>query len=278
MTGNDSNGTASETGGGAIWNVGNVYLDGCTFDSNTAQKDGGAVWHSNGSGATPEFAACIFTGNTAKFSGGAVYEKSDSANVIYLNSLFVGNKAMGSTGNEGGGAIYAGGDPMTAYINCTFVGNEARTGQGGGMRVRDNESPIVTNCIFWDNCVGNDCTTQDEDAQIHISGSGNNDSVTHSTLEGCADPGFCEDVDDANTAVEPTFAGAGLPHPYALTDVPANAPLIDDGDGAESTHGTCPSVNESGEDLAGNSRFVHKDGVCVSSDANFVDMGAYEVQ
>jgi hypothetical protein len=191
----------------------------------------------------------------------------------------VGNKAMGLTGSEGGGAIYAGGDPLTAYINCTFVGNEARTGQGGGMRVRDDESPIVTNCIFWDNCVGNDCTTQDEDAQIHISGSGNDNSVKYSTIEGCADPGFCEDVDDANKAVEPVFVGSGA-HPYQLTNAAGNDLLIDDGDGDDDALGSCLSVNTTTADLAGgeNTRFIRDDGVCDSSNANFIDIGAYEVQ
>jgi hypothetical protein len=154
------------------------------------------------------------------------------------------------------------------------VGNEARTGQGGGMRVRHDESPVVTNCIFWDNCVGNDCTTQDEDAQIHISGSGDGDSVTNCTIEGCDDPGFCAESGDNNKAVEPDFVDTGS-HPYQLEPL-TNGDLIDNGDGEDDSGNGCLSVNPTSLDLAGGDRFIRVDGECTAA-ADIVDIGAYEV-
>jgi predicted outer membrane repeat protein len=220
-----------------------------------------------------EIAACIFDGNTSELSGGAVYEGDVNLAITYVNSLFVNNEANGGSG-EGDGALYSRGGANVSYVNCTFVGNMAEDGSGGGIFVHSGGDAVVTNGIFWDNCDGSTCATEDESAQIHLDSA--SATVTHTTLEGCADPGFCEDGDDANKAVEPTFAGTGLPHPYALTDVAANDALLDDGDGEDADNG-CLSVNTTTVDLAGNDRFIRKDGVCTTA-AAVVDIGAYEVQ
>jgi predicted outer membrane repeat protein len=249
----------------------------CKFDSNTAQRHGGAIYVHDGIGnPTWEYVGCVFDSNTAENSGGAVYELNAAEAPIYLNSLFVLNEARGTAAGEGGGAIRNGGNSAVSYVNCTFVDNMATGGAGGGILGASNASPVVTNGIFWDNCDGSGCTTEDEDAQIQIQGSGNDDSVTHSTIEGCADPGFCEEL--SNKATEPTFVGSGA-HPYQLQDVAANDNLIDGGDG-ENVSGDCLSVNTTTQDLTGgeNTRFIRDDGMCGVETAVTVDMGAYEVQ
>jgi hypothetical protein len=274
FTGNDAESTAAGSGGGGIWSGGNMALSGCTFDANTSQSNGGAVF-ANAAGPVRAFDACVFDENTAAKSGGAVFENSTSLAITYVNSLFVGNTSSGSGTDEGGGAILNAGSTNISYVNCTFVANKAIGGEGGGIRIRNDQDPDIINCIFWDNGDGSGGGTQDESAQIHLGNGGSNPTVTHCTIEGCADPGFCGDSDDANKAVAPNFVGTGA-HPYQLTS--SNNALIDNGDGENADNG-CLSVNTTTADLTGepNSRFIRKDGVCVT-DAVIIDIGAYEVQ
>jgi hypothetical protein len=273
-TGNDSTTTGTSAGGGAIWSGGNTDLRGCTFTSNTAQDDGGAMYIIRpGQSTAVEIVACIFDGNTSELSGGAVYEGDVNLAITYINSLFVLNEAKGTGTDEGGGAVFNGGSTNVSYVNCTFVDNMAEDGSGGGIFVHSGGDAVVTNGIFWDNCDGSTCATEDESAQIHLNSA--SATVTHTTLEGCDVPGFCDE--STNKAVEPSLRGVGQPNPYALTAT-GNGSLIDFGDGAESTHGTCPSANGTSVDLAGNTRFVYKSAQCGGSNANVADMGAYEVQ
>lgn len=78
----------------------------------------------------PDIASCIFTQNTAVKSGGAVFENTHAMSITYINSLFDRNETTTSTSGEGGGAIFnaaSGAD----FINCTFVNNLAKGGEGG---------------------------------------------------------------------------------------------------------------------------------------------------
>ena len=98
--------------------------------------------------------------------------------------------------------------------------------------------------------------------------------MTHCTIEGCDDPGFCAESIDANKAIEPDFVDTGS-HPYQLEEL-TNEFLIDNGDGEDDSGNGCFSDNRTEYDLAGIDRFIRVDGVCITA-ADIVDIGAYEV-
>ena len=154
----------SNTGYGAIFSKGEVYVDDSRFTSNVA-KAGGAIYceksvyigsssfSSNKAtgyiGAQDEGGAiyakgqifaekCTFTDNTADL-GGAIYGRN---NVFIDNCTFKGNKA------KHGGAIDKTNDGYVVVCHSTFSKNEA-TGDGGAI---DAESPItIENSLFNDN-------------------------------------------------------------------------------------------------------------------------------
>jgi parallel beta-helix repeat protein len=135
--------SASNGYGGGMYNYNNGIptVSNCTFSSNTATINGGGVCNSTSSSST--MGNCTFTGNTASYYGGGMYNYSSSPSVT--NCIF--NHNIGQQASGGGIANYTGSHSIVT--NCTFSSNTTG-GDGGGIRNWDS-SPIIKNCILWDN-------------------------------------------------------------------------------------------------------------------------------
>ena len=165
-----ANGTTSD--GGAIYNLGTLTVNNCTFTGNTGTSTdynyggGGAIYNNGGTSTVNN---CIFTGNTVIWYGGAIYNNGGTSTVN--NCTFTGNAATSC-----GGAIYNNGGTSTVN-NCTFTGNTVKNSYGGayvnsagtsnvtnssfigntaltfGGAVSNYASMNVSNCIFTNNTV-----------------------------------------------------------------------------------------------------------------------------
>lgn len=132
---------------GAVLNFNHspIELEGCIFEKNisTAEEptDGGGAIRVYGTGCKALMNSCSFIGNVSYNRGGAVYAQN-GAEITAYNCTFTQNEAVsperkgtdGGTSDRGGAIFLAGsGNNTTAHlINCTIVGNIARTA-GGGM-------------------------------------------------------------------------------------------------------------------------------------------------
>ncbi len=134
--------------GGAIFTSRTFNIEGGTFEGNHASSYGGALFGSNnGSGihyiGSPEgdnkAINVIFRGNTAK-GGGAIYHQYNNATVIYGNTLFEENLALGKMG----GAIYTGGELVIYYAE--FKNNMAAD-RGGALYGTYSEADKVVRVI-----------------------------------------------------------------------------------------------------------------------------------
>jgi len=129
-------GNSAEYGGGVVNYSSNSILKGCTFINNSVTKRGGGMY-SIGVDRSPTVTNCIFTENSAGYGGGMC--NSGRSTVIYCE--FSGNLAVG------GGGMYNGQGSSPMVVCCTFNGNSATSGPGGGMYNFFN-SPSVTGCVF----------------------------------------------------------------------------------------------------------------------------------
>jgi predicted outer membrane repeat protein len=119
----------------------------CRFAGNLQSgSSGGAVFA--GTGASGVIRNCLFTGNQAATSGGAIY--AELANLTIVNSIFVGNLAMGGVSTSGGGAILNKGSTLV-ITNCDFLQNHADTAFGGAVHSFFNPITEITNSILWGN-------------------------------------------------------------------------------------------------------------------------------
>ena len=122
-----------QNGGGAIYNYkSNPYISNCTFVNNITSRNGGAI---SNLGSSPTIINCTF---------------SDNAGPGYLDWNDYG-KPKG-----GGGAIYINSGlnlpwPNPVITNCTFTKGISNVGLGGGGICIIGGSPVIRNCLFWDN-------------------------------------------------------------------------------------------------------------------------------
>ena len=159
--------------GGAIYlqgskagNCTNTTFDKCTFISNIAGTNGGAIdWHEGASDGN--ILKSVFENNIAEANGGAVYWRGHNGEI--KDSNFTNNTAKalrnGSYGNMGdGGAILWAGINGTVD-NCRFINNVAThntikndTGRGGAVYIENcehgNDNTTFTNSYFLNNTAG----------------------------------------------------------------------------------------------------------------------------
>lgn len=109
--------------GGAIDDIGSLYVNGGLFSDNSAGDTGGAIYAA--SDGTLQIKGATFTSNDAYY-GGAVYPDADTNTIIGTD--FDRNQA------DQGGAVYT--DWNTTVEDSTFQGNGAD--QGGGVYVDDH--------------------------------------------------------------------------------------------------------------------------------------------
>ncbi len=129
LTGGNGDGVAGKTHGGAIFNYGVLTATGCTFATNTAIGNGGAVH--NGQRGMASFTNCTFFGNNqtgkrrgVKTGGGALNNSATSHSLTLVHCTIVGNI---STGSEGGGGVRNHGFRFTLQ-NCIVAGNQSDLG------------------------------------------------------------------------------------------------------------------------------------------------------
>jgi parallel beta-helix repeat protein/predicted outer membrane repeat protein len=157
----------SANAGAILYEISYGHASNCIFESNIATVNhGGAIyiyWNSH-----PTFSDCTFTSNTAAWQGGAMINDGGSF-VTLENCSFVSNSA----GHEGGGMRNFNCTPT--LTNCTFTSNVSNVG-GGGIS-GEYSNPTLTNCTIcgnipdqitgWDNptepnCVTADCSSCDD--------------------------------------------------------------------------------------------------------------------
>ena len=169
-----NNNKADDDDGGAIYTVGDVYIENSIFKGNKACEDGGAIFCGNNAYITH----CLFDSNEAKgaaFSqceGGAVYcqndltvdnstfeynHASDYGGAVYAKNIYVNNNQDSNQSfnsffitndiyDNDGGALYS---KENAYVkNALFNGNNA-TEDGGAIFCGDNA--YITHCLFDSN-------------------------------------------------------------------------------------------------------------------------------
>ncbi|MHC4545213.1 MAG: right-handed parallel beta-helix repeat-containing protein [Planctomycetota bacterium] len=234
--------------GGGMNNYNNSIptVSNCTFSSNTAAINGGGICNSTSSSST--MGNCTFTGNTASYYGGGMYNYSSSPTVT--NCIFNHNIAQQASG--GGIANYDGSHSIVT--NCTFSGNTA--GGGGGIR-NWNSSPIVKNCILWDN----------EPDEISSAGTGT-PVVNYSDIQdGYSGTG--------NINTDPNFVDANNPDPnlWNLRLLPDSA-CIDAADTTAVPSGIFVDLDENPRGV--DDPQTPDTGISVMGAT--VDMGAYEFQ
>ncbi len=120
--------SANTTGGAIWWFAGDTlsHIHNSTFDSNETGSRGGAVkiqwsggWGNGDGGWTaPAIGWCDFTDNTAQGNGGAVHWENAPWDYHLRDCTFTGNQATGL-----GGAVLLESSPQVSVANCDFLGN-----------------------------------------------------------------------------------------------------------------------------------------------------------
>ena len=125
-------------GGSAIYNEGNVIIEGGVFRSNWTNSLGGAVY--NAEGATFTIRDGIFGTNSTDQNGGAIYNKG-------MLRIEGGSFSGNCTGGQGG-AIYNEG--TVNILKCYMYMNEAVNG-GGAIYNAEGGRLAVSNVFFTNN-------------------------------------------------------------------------------------------------------------------------------
>ncbi len=121
-----STATTDDAGAVIIWDNSTATITRCTFSSNTAGKEGGAI---NVASGTMTITDSVFRGNTAGYEGGAI--NLETGTLTVTGSAFIENRAESSSYTDNyGGAIYAYSGTLTVG-NSTFIGNYGQIGAGG---------------------------------------------------------------------------------------------------------------------------------------------------
>jgi hypothetical protein len=128
---------SADTGGGAFVEE-SASFTACAFEDNEATWSGGGL---NAYGQV-ELQNCIFQGNTATHGGG-LYLYWSSASVAAC--AFLDNEATG-----GGGGVHCEMPSTPEFTNCTFAGNTAGN-IGGGFNVEVDCTPVLSGCTFVHN-------------------------------------------------------------------------------------------------------------------------------
>ena len=239
VSGNRASGTTAE-GGGIYLQVSYASVRHVVSRGNHADHSAGGIRVSYG---LPTFVNVVVENNTCNLGGGGMLIYHSSCTL--RNMLIANNTAF--AGEGGGGVFLDGCSPL--FENVTFVGNNAATGVGGAINVSYYSSPMLLNCIAWDNTP--------EQISFNTAWSGMSITIEFSDIQG----GYAGIVTrskgpvywgSGNLQVDPLFAGSGS---YRLQD---GSPCINTG--------TNQSWMATEVDVIGNARII--DGS--------VDMGPYE--
>ncbi|HOW71508.1 MAG TPA: M12 family metallo-peptidase [Phycisphaerae bacterium] len=141
VTGGNADGPAPhDSGGGLNIALANPTIVGCTFQSNTALRDGAGV--ACAAYADPKLINCAFIGNVAGRGGGGL------GNELYSRPAVIGGMfAVNSAAT--GGAVFNATHSHASLTNCTMSGNVAIL-LGGGL-YNSHSQPTLANCVLWGN-------------------------------------------------------------------------------------------------------------------------------
>ena len=156
----DCRGTSSANHRGFYLHSGetSAFISGLTIENGyESGVDGGGVLNLN---ANMTVQNCILKDNIASNGGGIC--NSGSGLVALVDCTFTGNTANTGSGGGGGLSNYATSSGSVAIINCILTGNTASGdnssfgGEGGGIRNSDEGSGAitVTNCTLTGNSAG----------------------------------------------------------------------------------------------------------------------------
>ena len=152
-----SGATFSQCYGGAIRAKGTAYIDNSTFENNTSEDYGGAVYADcikiNQNQSIKDFNSFFFGNKAGDNDGGALYSNN---NVSVKNVIFSGNR-----GYQFGGGICTDGDNSNVVVllkNCLFESNKAKGAKfsdcwGGAVCTAGTVN--MNNCTFNKN--SSDC-------------------------------------------------------------------------------------------------------------------------
>ena len=126
---------------GTIWDCwGNLTVENCIFENNSANGRGGVIIATADSGYTVRVSGSTFTENRAGGDGGAIF--SEMKNLIITDSVFTNNSSSGA-----GGAVTTPDAANTSdnivVSGCEFTGNTAE-GDGGALRVYNYNGNTLT--------------------------------------------------------------------------------------------------------------------------------------
>lgn len=144
------NGNAAENGcGGAIWNYGDMTINGSTFTSNTSTYGGGALWHTTNT-ALLNLSNSKFLGNRTVDYGGAI-GTNGSGGITISSSIFGGTGADEGNTAKIGGALYLF-NTATTISSSQFINNTALDG-GGAIGNNGTAATTITGSVFKSNKV-----------------------------------------------------------------------------------------------------------------------------
>ena len=265
ITGGNANGSGNNNTGGGVFNDGSgsghwcsPSFQNCSFLSNTASADGGAMYNTGfGFGeSSPQLTNCLFLNNNASLTGGAIYNNGSlgESSPGLTNCVLQAN-----TANNGGGAMYNygfNGTSRPGLTNCSFLSNTVV--RAGGAIYSDGRSSGVatvglTNCVFWNNGGGNTFFNASSTATVSASYSLFDNTVT----------GYTSGPGNLTVTTSPFLSATSV----ALQ---ACSPALNSGNPASQTVASGPysATALPATDLRGNTRIV----------GGRVDMGAVEYQ
>lgn len=159
--------------GGAIYNenyvtIFNTHISNCTFVSNSASLDGGAIYAK--SQALLLLSSCAFRGNISGRNGGAIFNSTSGFDYQYNNvySKIYNCLIVGNTAQSNGGGIYTGGLEAS---NLTIADN--RGGVAGFGLYVSSFGFHMTNSIIWGNGINISTNQSGSDAPV----------ITHSLIQ-----------------------------------------------------------------------------------------------
>ncbi|MBT4332649.1 MAG: T9SS type A sorting domain-containing protein [Candidatus Cloacimonetes bacterium] len=261
--------SASEEGGGIYFENSEPILNNVTVTENSANYDGGGIYFGHSYNSLAVLENVIISENHANNAGGGIYcyyldielhevtilqNTASSGGGIFMfyslpeiqNVIIVNNSATF------GGGVYTQYDFPT-FINTTITDNISEF--GSGIYCTNESSPLLINCVLWNNT-----------NEVYFDSSSDSSTVTisYSDIQG-GEAGIITNNNgtvnwlEGNINEDPLFLGIGE-YPYSLF---ANSPCIDTG-----TLDLPPGIELPEYDLAGNPRIY----------GDTIDMGAYEWQ
>ena len=231
-----------------------AVLDGFTISGSNANGTSTITAQGGGMlniGVSPRVVNCQFKGNSAFVRGGGTLNINGQP--VFVNCVWTRNSA------QSGGAISGFGNVNQTFVNCTIEGNSAGNGSGGIFNDQQSQTTL-TNCILWNNKVGNSIGTPG--ANIANNSSNASFSATYSLLQGRnpAGTGNLDGTDAGNNpqfVQERDFGDNSVVSDLLLTNC---SPALNAGNNAANSETT---------DVAGNARIFN---------SGTIDLGAYELQ